>query len=82
MIDDEVCKSRKDAIEDKIIGYYVKGKLSEDHRQLLKDKISSTMAASRAQSLAPKFALSFTPTSKFGSVKCNDTLNHHVKAVL
>jgi YVTN family beta-propeller protein len=30
----------KNAIEEKIIGYYVDGKLSEDHRQLLKDKIS------------------------------------------
>ena len=34
MIDDDVSKS------DKIFGYYVDGKLSEDHRQLLKDKIS------------------------------------------
>jgi hypothetical protein len=40
MIDEDVGKSRRDAIEKKIIGYYVKGKLSEDHRQLLKDKIS------------------------------------------
>jgi len=40
MIDEDVGKSQKNAIEDKIIGYYVKGKLSEDHRQLLKDKIS------------------------------------------
>jgi len=40
MIDDDVCKSYKDAIEDKIFGYYVDRKLSEDHRQLLKDKIS------------------------------------------
>jgi hypothetical protein len=39
MIDDDVGKSHKDAIEDKIIGYYVDGKLSEDHRQLLNDKI-------------------------------------------
>ena len=30
----------KNAIEDKIIGYYADGKISEDHRQLLKDKIS------------------------------------------
>jgi hypothetical protein len=35
-----VGKLDKNAIEDKIIGYYVDGKLSEDHRQLLKDKIS------------------------------------------
>jgi hypothetical protein len=40
MIVDDAGKSRKDAIEDKILGYYVDGKLSEDHRQLLKDKIS------------------------------------------
>jgi hypothetical protein len=40
MIDDDVDKSYKNAIEEKIIGYYVDGKLSEDHRQLLKDKIS------------------------------------------
>jgi hypothetical protein len=40
MIDEDVGKSRKDAIEDKISRYYVKGKLSEDHRQMLKDKIS------------------------------------------
>jgi hypothetical protein len=32
--------NHKNAIEKKIIGYCVKGKLSEDHRQLLKDKIS------------------------------------------
>jgi hypothetical protein len=38
MIDDDVGKSHKDAIEDRIIRYYVDGKLSEDHRQLLKDK--------------------------------------------
>jgi YVTN family beta-propeller protein len=40
MIDDDVDKSRKNAIEDKIIGYYIDGKLSEDHRRLLKEKIS------------------------------------------
>jgi hypothetical protein len=40
MIGDNVGKSDKDAIEEKIIRYYVDGKLSEDHRQLLKDKIS------------------------------------------
>jgi hypothetical protein len=45
MIDDDVGKSHKDVIDDKIIGYYVDGKLSEDHRQLLKDKFLSTMAA-------------------------------------
>jgi hypothetical protein len=27
-------------MEDKIIGYYVDGKISVDHRQILKDKIS------------------------------------------
>jgi len=32
--------SHKIAVEEKIIGCYVDGKLSEDHRQLLKDKIS------------------------------------------
>ena len=40
MIDEDVGKSSKDAIEDKIIRYYVKRKLSKDHRQLLNDKIS------------------------------------------
>lgn len=35
-----ISTNQKDGIEDKIIGYYVDGKLSEDHRQLLKDKIS------------------------------------------
>ena len=40
MIDEDNCRTHKDAIEDKIMGYYVDGKLSEDHRQLLKDKIS------------------------------------------
>ena len=40
MIDDDVGKSHKDGIENKMFGYYVDGKLSEDHRQLLKDKIS------------------------------------------
>ena len=40
MIEDDVGKSDENAIEKKIIGYYVEGNLSEDHRQLLKDKIS------------------------------------------
>jgi YVTN family beta-propeller protein len=40
MIGNDKDKSQKNAIEDKILGYYVDGKLSEDHRQLLKDKIS------------------------------------------
>jgi hypothetical protein len=40
MIDDDVGKSDKNAIEKKITEYYVEGKLSEEHRQLLKDKIS------------------------------------------
>jgi hypothetical protein len=40
MIDDDVGKSHKNAIEDTVFCYYVDGKLSEDHRQLLKDKIS------------------------------------------
>ena len=39
MIDNVADKSHKDAVENKIIGYYVDGKLGEDHRQL-KDKIS------------------------------------------
>jgi hypothetical protein len=30
----------KNAIENKMKGYYVDGKLSEDHREFLKDKIS------------------------------------------
>jgi len=30
----------EDAIEDRIIGYYVGGKLSEDYRQPLKVKVS------------------------------------------
>jgi hypothetical protein len=30
----------KNTIEDKIIGYYTDGKLSDVHHQLLKDKIS------------------------------------------
>jgi len=38
MIDEDVGKSRKEVIED--LDYYVEGKLTEDHRQLLKDKIS------------------------------------------
>jgi len=36
----QIGKLDKDAIEKKIIRYYVDGKISEDHRQLLKDKIS------------------------------------------
>ena len=36
----QIGKLDKKAIEEKIIGYYVDGKLSEDHRQLLKDEIS------------------------------------------
>lgn len=40
MIDDDVSKLHKNVIEDKILGYYVEGKMNEDHRQLLKDRIS------------------------------------------
>jgi YVTN family beta-propeller protein len=36
----QIGKLDKNAIEEKIIGYYVDGKINEDHRQLLKDKIS------------------------------------------
>jgi hypothetical protein len=36
----QIGKLDKNAMEEKIIGYYLEGKLSEDHRQLLKDKIS------------------------------------------
>jgi len=36
----QIGKLDKNAIEDKILAYYVDGKLSEDHCQLLKDKIS------------------------------------------
>ena len=37
---DQIGKLDRNAMEDKIKGYYVHGKLSEDHRQFLKDKIS------------------------------------------
>ena len=37
---EEIGKLDKNTIEEKITGYYVDGKISEDHRQLLKDKIS------------------------------------------
>jgi hypothetical protein len=40
MIVDDAGKSHQNAIKEKIMGYRVDGKLSEDHRQLLKDKIS------------------------------------------
>ena len=36
----QIGKLDKNGIEEKIIGYYIDGKLSDDHRQLLKDKIS------------------------------------------
>ncbi len=36
----QIGKLDKNAIEEKIIGYYVERKISEDHRHLLKDKIS------------------------------------------
>ena len=36
----QIGKLDKNAIEDKIIGYYADGKLGEVHHQLLKDKIS------------------------------------------
>jgi YVTN family beta-propeller protein len=36
----QIGKLNKKAIEEKIIRYYIDGKISEDHRQLLKDKIS------------------------------------------
>jgi hypothetical protein len=40
MIDEDVGKSHQNAIKEKIMGYRVDGKISDDHRQLLKDKIS------------------------------------------
>jgi YVTN family beta-propeller protein len=36
----QIDKLDKNAIEEKIIGYYVDGKISQEHRQLLNDKIS------------------------------------------
>jgi hypothetical protein len=39
----QIGKLDKNAMEDKIIGYYVDGKLSEDNRQLLKDKIVAVL---------------------------------------
>jgi hypothetical protein len=36
----QIGKLDKNAIEEKIKGYYVHGKISEDHRQFLKDRIS------------------------------------------
>jgi YVTN family beta-propeller protein len=38
--ENQIGKLDKDAIEEKIIGYYVDGKISQEHRQLLDDKIS------------------------------------------
>ncbi|MGA9153859.1 MAG: hypothetical protein WBZ36_25035 [Candidatus Nitrosopolaris sp.] len=37
----------KNAIEEKMKGYYVEGKISEDHRQFLKDKISEYYDSSK-----------------------------------
>ena len=37
---DLIGKLDRNAIEEMITGYYVDGKISESHRQLLKDKIS------------------------------------------
>ena len=37
---EQIGKLDKNTIEDKIKAYYVHGKISEDHRQFLKDKIS------------------------------------------
>jgi hypothetical protein len=36
----QIGKLDKNAMKAKIMGYYVEGKLSEDHRQLLQGKIS------------------------------------------
>jgi hypothetical protein len=36
----QIGKLDRNTIEDKIIGYYADGKLSDVHHQLLKDKIS------------------------------------------
>jgi len=36
----QIGKLDKNTMEEKITGYYIEGKLNEDHRQLLKDKIS------------------------------------------
>jgi YVTN family beta-propeller protein len=43
----------KNAIEDKIKGYYVHGKISEDHRQFLKDKISEYYDSAKGSSRSP-----------------------------
>jgi hypothetical protein len=36
----QIGKLDKNAIEEKITGYYVDGRISENHRQFLRDKIS------------------------------------------
>ncbi|MFY9798657.1 MAG: hypothetical protein WCC17_18955 [Candidatus Nitrosopolaris sp.] len=38
--ENQIGKLDKNAIEEKVIAYYVDGKISQDHRQLLNDKIS------------------------------------------
>jgi len=50
MIDDDVGRSHKNAIEEKIVGYYVDGKLVVDCWRI---KCLSIMVASRTQSLVP-----------------------------
>jgi YVTN family beta-propeller protein len=50
---DQIGKLDKNAMEDKIIEYYVEGKLSEDHRQLLKDKIAEYYGSIKGTSRSP-----------------------------
>jgi len=38
----QIGKLDRNSMEDKIKGYYVHGKISEEHRQFLKDKISES----------------------------------------
>jgi hypothetical protein len=51
----QICKLDKNAIEDKIIGYYADGKLSDVHHQLLKDKISEYYEQKGSESYGAPF---------------------------
>lgn len=51
--ENQIGKLDKNAIEEKIIGYYVDGKISQEHRQLLNDKISEYYEKEKSSESTP-----------------------------
>jgi hypothetical protein len=51
--DDLIGKSKKNEIEEKITRYFIDGKIKEDQRQLLKDKISEYYESVKGSKRSP-----------------------------